>query len=170
VTADTDRWANISWEFLFGVVYPNSVAHVVVFVPWLLIDVGIVYATCKFGPDQLKNSPLVAKNLSWIMAIGIPFTMIMFWTLIKTVGTDEASFYIAFSDQLLVSSLSVAHLLKRGNTSGHSLAIWCVTFLTCPLTCSILKENTGFGDRQGPSPQLWSLSGGIGIILRPTPK
>jgi len=117
-------WGNIVWEFLFAVVVPNSVAQVVAFTPWLMIDVVIIYTTQKFGPEQWESSPLVAQNLGWIMALGIFLTLILFWGIVKTIGSADASFYIAYIVQLAISSYSVAQLVSRGNTSGHSWGIW----------------------------------------------
>jgi paspaline synthase len=118
------RCANIAFEFIFGIVIPGSVAQAVCFIPWLVIDVGIVYSVIKFGPDVWKASPLVAKNLGWIMATVTLSCMIVFWTVIETMGKDDAAFYLAYGDELTISTLSIAHLLKRGNTGGHSLGIW----------------------------------------------
>ncbi|KAF6218895.1 hypothetical protein HO133_005438 [Letharia lupina] len=129
-------WANIAWEFLFGVVAPTSAAQTIAFVPWLLIDVAIVYTTWRFGPDQWKRSPLVANNMGWIVTSGTILMTGLFWTFIKTVGVEAASFYIGYGDQLLISITSVAQLMSRNNTSGHSLGIWfyrasgtCLTIL-----------------------------------------
>ncbi len=66
----------------------------------------------------------MAKNLRWIMATGILACMVMFWTIIETMGKDDAAFYLAYGDELVISTLSIAHLLKRGHTDGHSLGIW----------------------------------------------
>ncbi|EHL01848.1 hypothetical protein M7I_2205 [Glarea lozoyensis 74030] len=37
--------ANIAWELIYGVIHPNSLGQVISFVPWLIADVPIVYAT-----------------------------------------------------------------------------------------------------------------------------
>ena len=118
------RWANVAWEFLFGVVTPVSVGQTVAFVPWLIIDVGIVYTTWLFGPDQWEQAPLIGNNMGWILFAGIVVTTILCLTFIKTFGVNAASFYIAYGGQLLISISSVAQLLSRDNTSGHSLGIW----------------------------------------------
>lgn len=120
------RWANFAWEILFALVVPTSVAQVVAFGPWLVIDIFIIYTTLKFGPALWQHSPLVAKNLGLLMASGIFFTLALFWSIIKTIGVDDSSFFIAYGVQLLISSFSVAHLVKRSSTSGHSWGIWSV--------------------------------------------
>ncbi|RYP61969.1 hypothetical protein DL770_009670 [Monosporascus sp. CRB-9-2] len=116
--------ANIAWEFLFGVAVPTSAAQTVAFVPWLLIDVGIVYTTSRFGRDQWKQAPFVANNMGLILTSGILFMIACFWAFIGTVGLDAASFYIGYGDQLLIGTTSVAQLISRNNTSGHSWGIW----------------------------------------------
>lgn len=107
-------------------VVPNSVAQVVAFVPWLVIDVGIVYTTWQYGPEQFANAPLIAHNMGWILLGGIVFMTSFFWAIIRTIGVDNSSFYIAYVVQILISSFSIAQLLARGNTSGHSWNIWYV--------------------------------------------
>lgn len=111
---------------------PSSAAQTIAFVPWLLIDVAIVYTTWRFGPDQWKRSPLVANNMGWIVASGTILMTGLFWTFIKTVGVEAASFYIGYGDQLLISITSVAQLMSRNNTSGHSLGIWYVISFILP--------------------------------------
>ncbi|KAI7779187.1 Terpene cyclase atmB [Diaporthe eres] len=122
---------NIAWEFLFGVAMPTSVAQVVCFVPWLVIDVFIVHTTWKYGARQFKQSPVVANNLGLVLVFGVAFVTASFYFFIKTVGLDAASFYLGYSDQLLISITSLAQLLRRNNTLGHSWGIWfCRTFGT----------------------------------------
>ncbi|KAH8159618.1 hypothetical protein CIB48_g8626 [Xylaria polymorpha] len=81
--------ANFAFDFLFGVVIRSSIAQVVCFVPWLIIDVGIVYSVVKFGPKVWKDSPLVARNFGWIIFTGILSSILMFWTIIQTTGNDN---------------------------------------------------------------------------------
>lgn len=126
LTLEIYRCGNIAWEFLFGVVIPTSVAQVVCFVPWLFIDVFIIYTTWKYGGGQWKQSPIVANNLGLLLTVGVVATTGAFWCFIKTVGIDAASFYLGYSDQFLISVTSVAQLLRRGNTLGHSWGIWSV--------------------------------------------
>lgn len=118
------RAGNIAWEFLFGVAMPTSVAQVVCFVPWLVIDVFIVHTTWKYGGRQFKQSPVVANNLGLVLVFGVAFVTAAFYFFIKTVGLEAASFYLGYSDQLLISITSLAQLLRRNNTLGHSWGIW----------------------------------------------
>ncbi|KAI0896154.1 hypothetical protein F4806DRAFT_52672 [Annulohypoxylon nitens] len=117
--------ANIAWEFVFGAAIPESAAQVVSFFPWFVIDIGIVYTTWKFGREQWKHAPVVAQNLGWILIGGITGMLVLFWTFLKTYDNRyEAGFYLAWTDQIIVSTTSVAQLMSRNNTSGHSWGIW----------------------------------------------
>lgn len=119
------RCANIGWELIYGVFYPLSFAETLTFVPWVLIDTVIVYTTFKFGPEQWKHAPLVANNIPAILGLGIILSVLMHWSFIATsVSHDEAAFWSGFSCQLLLGSSSLAQLMSRNNTSGHSLTIW----------------------------------------------
>ena len=59
-----------------------------------------------------------------IVLAGIFFMTILFWTFALAVGAEAAFFYTAYGNQLLLSVASVAHILSRDNTSGHSMGIW----------------------------------------------
>ncbi|KAI1149272.1 hypothetical protein F4825DRAFT_431093 [Nemania diffusa] len=122
---NTDRCANITWEFMFGGFMATSAAQVVAFLPWAIIDVFIVHATWKYGRKQWEYAPMVAENLGWILLGGIALMFVMFWTLVQTLGSvAQACFYIAWADQLVLTTTSVAQLMCRGNTGGHSWTIW----------------------------------------------
>lgn len=107
--------------------FPLSYAETLTFVPWFLIDLVIVYTTLRFGPEQWKHAPLVAKNIPTILGLGIILSILMHWSFIATcVSPDEAALWSGFSCQLLLGSSSVAQLMSRNNTSGHSWTIWSV--------------------------------------------
>ncbi|KAK3317802.1 hypothetical protein B0T19DRAFT_297840 [Cercophora scortea] len=117
--------ANIGWELIYGVFFPPSVAEMLMFVPWFFIDLVVVYTTIKFGPEQWKQSPLVANNLKTILGFGTVISFLLHLALIKTCASpDDAGFWSGFSCQILLGFSSVAHLLSRDNTSGHSWSIW----------------------------------------------
>ncbi|KAI1320139.1 hypothetical protein F5Y16DRAFT_417541 [Xylariaceae sp. FL0255] len=117
--------ANIGWELIYGVFYPLSPAETITFVPWFLIDLGIVYTTIKFGSEQWKHAPLVANNLGLIVGIGSVVSFLTHWALIKTCATvEEAAFYSGFGCQVVMGVLCVAQLLHRNHTKGHSWTIW----------------------------------------------
>lgn len=121
----THRWANVAWEFLFGVIFPVSFAWTVVLLLWLVVDVGIVFTTWRFGPKQWeKQAPWIGRHMGSIVLGGILLMTVLYWAVAKIVGADAASFYLAYVNQLLLGVSSVTQLLSRGNTSGHSFGIW----------------------------------------------
>ncbi|KAI1178251.1 hypothetical protein F4777DRAFT_539019 [Nemania sp. FL0916] len=116
---------NIGWEFAYGVLYPLSVAETLTFVPWLLIDAGIVYTTIQYGPEQWKHAPVVAQNIKPLLGLGIAFSLVVHWAFIETVGSvDDAGLWSGFGCQFLLGTSSVAQIMARGNTGGHSWKIW----------------------------------------------
>ncbi|KAH8882057.1 hypothetical protein GQ53DRAFT_798935 [Thozetella sp. PMI_491] len=116
---------NIGWEFVWGVLYPPSVAEMLTFVPWLMIDAIIVYTTVKFGPAEWKQSPMISNNLILIITAGSVLVLLVNLALVWTfASTEEAGFWAGFSTQCVLGSASVVQLMARGRTSGQSFAIW----------------------------------------------
>lgn len=100
-------------------------AEFVVFFPGFLVDIYLVYATVKFGPKQWHHAPLVAANLGIVMGVGILMTLGAHLAVLD-LFTDftEASFWSAYVCQITLSWYSVAQLVSRANTKGHSMGIW----------------------------------------------
>lgn len=120
----TIRCANVAWEFYFAVVEPLSVVQTVMLIAWLAVDLGMVYTTCLFGPGQWEQAPWISSHLGSIVLAGTLVMIVFTWTCAQTVGAEAASFYLAYASQLWLSIASVAMLLARNNTSGHSFGIW----------------------------------------------
>ncbi|CZT49202.1 related to 3-ketoacyl-acyl carrier protein reductase [Rhynchosporium secalis] len=117
--------ANIAWEFIYGVIHPNSLGQVISFVPWLIADVPIVYWTLKHGPSKWEQAPLVADNLGLILAVGIAMMLAMHLAFRRSCkNIEDGPFWSAWVCQLLISCGSVMHLMCRNETSGHSWGIW----------------------------------------------
>jgi len=100
-------------------------AEYVTFLPYFLIDLGIVYTTVKFGAREWQHSPLVGQNLVMIITIGSAMMLAAHWTFVE-LFTDftEASFWSGYACQILVSWSAIAHLFVRGSTRGHTMTIW----------------------------------------------
>ncbi|KAF2239706.1 hypothetical protein EV356DRAFT_108224 [Viridothelium virens] len=117
--------ANIGWELMYSIFYPIGVSEMISFIPWLLIDIGIVHTTIKFGPREWAQAPLVARNLELILGIGSALMVFMHWTFIEICGSHvNAGFWAGFGCQILIGYASIAQLISRNSTRGHSLAIW----------------------------------------------
>ena len=100
--------------------------QVLSFVPWLLTDIGIIYTTLVFGPQQFSSSPLIAKNLGLILTAFISMMTIVLLAFIKKVGVKSAVYWSGYLLEVSLGCWSVAHLISRDNTRGHSMMIWYV--------------------------------------------
>ncbi|KAF4636549.1 hypothetical protein G7Y89_g1536 [Cudoniella acicularis] len=68
---------NITWEAVYGFVYGPGLVNQIVFAQWVIVDMVLFYAIVKSAPHQWPNSPLVAKNLTWIILAGCVFCMLL---------------------------------------------------------------------------------------------
>lgn len=117
--------ANISWEFIYGVLYPPAMAEQIAFLPWIFIDLVLMYATVKFGPREWSHAPLVARNLTLIFIVGTIMTLTAHWAFaIQFKDFTDASFWSGYICQVILSWTAIAQLISRGNTRGHSMQIW----------------------------------------------
>ncbi|KAF2108457.1 hypothetical protein BDV96DRAFT_652709 [Lophiotrema nucula] len=122
--------ANIAWEFVYGIFYPPGVAEFVTFLPYFLVDLGLVYTTVKFGPCEWKHSPVVQRNIPLIMLIGITALTAAQWSFaILFTDIHQASFWSGFACQIIVSWSALSQLISRSSTRGHSLPIWWFRFV-----------------------------------------
>ncbi|TGO12759.1 hypothetical protein BTUL_0082g00030 [Botrytis tulipae] len=122
--------ANIGWEIVYGFRLPFTLTEILVFVPWLIIDAFLVYTTMKFGPKQWNHAPLISQNLKAILGGGVGMMVVLHWAFAETHGDDmDAMFWSAFVLQIFLGISSVAQLMERGHTSGHSIEIWFCRFI-----------------------------------------
>jgi paspaline synthase len=121
--------ANIAWEFVYGVINPPGFAEFVTFLPYFLVDLGLVYTTIKFGPYEWAHSPIVKKNLPLIMLVGCGMLTWAQWAIaVLFDDVHEASFWSGFACQLIGSWAALAQLISRASTRGHTIAIWWYRF------------------------------------------
>ena len=118
---------NITWEAVYGFIYGPGLVNQIVFAQWVVIDIVLFYAIIKSAPYQWSHSPLVARNLTWIIVAGCVFCMwmqlVVASTFIPVIGR-QVCFFSAWPMQLAISIGSIAQLLSRGHVKGHSMAIW----------------------------------------------
>ncbi|KAF1996434.1 hypothetical protein P154DRAFT_537964 [Amniculicola lignicola CBS 123094] len=121
---------NIAWELVYGIFYPPGVAEFVTFLPYFLVDLGLVYTTLKFGHNEWKHAPIVANNLPLIMTVGCGMITWMQYSFAVLMSHDihQASFWSGFGCQVIVSWAALAQLVSRDSTRGHTLAIWFYRF------------------------------------------
>lgn len=118
---------NITWEAVYGFVYGPGLLNQVVFAQWMIVDVVLFYAILRSAPYAWKQSPLVARHLAAIIVVGC---VVCLWlhlaiaaTFIPSIGR-QVVFMTAWPMQVLINLSSIAQLISRGNTLGHSWGIW----------------------------------------------
>ena len=110
--------ANISWEFIFSFLYPHAPPQNYINIIWFAFDLVIVFQTLRFGRIAFERAWLfypafilgVLVSLGAILAITVEFN-------------DWDGKYAAFGQNLMMSVLFVAMLLKRQDVKGQSIYI-----------------------------------------------
>jgi paspaline synthase len=118
---------NITWEFVFGFIYPPGFVNQFAFAQNMIVDIFLFHSIVKFGPNDWQHHPLIARNLKWIIAVGVAFCL---WlqlaipaTFVPVIGR-QVVFFTAFPMQMIISIGCVAMVLSRGHDAGQSMAIW----------------------------------------------
>lgn len=118
---------NITWEAVFGFVYGPGLINQIVFAQWVIVDIFLFYAIVKSGKHQWRHSPLVQQNLTWIILGGCALCL---WLHLSVAATfvphigRRVVFFTAWPMQLVINIGSIAQILSRGHTAGHSWSIW----------------------------------------------
>jgi hypothetical protein len=110
--------ANISWEFIFSFVYPHAPPQIYVNVIWFVFDLVIVFQTLRFGKSALPQESLFYP--AFILGLLASFSAIL---AITNEFNDSDGKYSAFGQNLMMSILFIAMLLKRKDVSGQSIYI-----------------------------------------------
>lgn len=118
---------NITWELIYALIYPPDAFNATFFLLEAVVDVFLFAATIRFGQEEWKHSPLVARNLSWVILV---MTGLGFWLqlalaseLIPAVGR-QVVFYSSWPLQIVIGVGSIEQIVSRGSTRGHSWSIW----------------------------------------------
>ncbi|EKG10435.1 hypothetical protein MPH_12534 [Macrophomina phaseolina MS6] len=123
---------NITWEFVFGFVYGPGLVNQITFAQFMIVDLFLFHSILKFGPNDWRHQPLVARNLSWIIAVGCAVCLWLHLavaaTFVPLVGR-QVVFFTAWPMQLIIGIGCVAQVLARGHDAGQSMAIWWTRFL-----------------------------------------
>lgn len=118
---------NITWEFVFGFIYGPGLVNQIVFAQFMVVDIFLFHSILKFGPNEWRHHPLVARNLSWIIAVGCAVCLWLHLAVARTfvpVVGRQVVFYTAWPMQLVIGIGCVAQVLARGHDAGQSMAIW----------------------------------------------
>ena len=113
--------ANISWEFIFSFVHPQSIPQVYVNIIWFLFDVVILYQVLRFGRAAVNE--LVPERYfypAFILSLFSSFGIILSMT---HEFNDWHGRYAAFGQNFVMSVLFILMLLRRNDVSGQSVYI-----------------------------------------------
>jgi hypothetical protein len=113
--------ANLSWEFIFSFLYPHALPQSYVNRAWFVLDLIILAQICRYAPDEFKH--MIPRRLFFpALALGIvlAFLLILF---ITHEFHDADGRYSAFGQNLMMSILFVAMLLRRQSLRGQSIYI-----------------------------------------------
>jgi hypothetical protein len=110
--------ANVSWEFIFSFIYPHAPPQNYVNIIWFAFDLVIVVQTLRFGRTALQPEALFYP--AFMLGLLISFSAILALT---HEFSDTEGKYAAFGQNLMMSVLFVAMLLKRQDVTGQSIYI-----------------------------------------------
>lgn len=113
--------ANISWEFIFSFIYHHEPPQNYVNVVWFAFDLAIVYQVVRFGKAVFgRDFPSRLFYPAFSLALMVSFFAILSVTV---EFQDWDGKYAAFGQNLMMSVLFIAMLLRRGDASGQSVYI-----------------------------------------------
>lgn len=138
---------NVTWEIVYGFYVADDLLERSGFILWLILDLGLVYTTIKFAPDDWSTtSPWVGRHMAGILGIMLiigcwgHFAFVSWWLSVPGVGSGdktgkwwrgregydptELAYWSAGVSQMVLSASSVAMLLVRGHSGGTSYTIW----------------------------------------------
>src|SRR5262249_17420217 len=110
--------ANISWEFIFSFVYPHDPPQNYITIVWFVFDLVIVLQTLQFGRVVFEPPSLFYP--AFILGLLVSFGAIL---AITVQFNDWDGKYTAFGQNLMMSVLFVAMLLRRQDIKGQSIYI-----------------------------------------------
>lgn len=116
--------ANLSWEVIFLVEtirLDGADARLALILPWTLLDGAILVQCLRFGADDFAD-PWVRRWFRPLLLAIIAFTALVLRALIREFH-DAIGWYTAFGQNLLMSTLFVAMLLRRRDVRGQSVYI-----------------------------------------------
>ena len=112
--------ANISWEFIFSLVYPHDLPQRAVNVVWLSFDLVILLQVLLYGPREFAGLPRRAFYVVLALALATSFGAV----LAVTVEFDDFDgVYSAFGQNLMMSVLFLTMLYARRSLRGQSVSI-----------------------------------------------
>jgi hypothetical protein len=141
---------NLSWELLHAYLGLRTMIDLqtIINVVWFLFDVGILYTYFSFGK---KYFPV--KFARWFVPwsiLGVITAFLIEYAFVRQFGRFAGGAYAAFLQNLLMSVLFIAMLVRRGSSEGQSLTIGVSKWLGT-LAPTITFGMIGGGTFSGPN-------------------
>ncbi len=114
---------NFAWEFLYTIFgfRPNGITVQNIFnAVWFTFDIGILITYFKYGQKYFRAG--TPAFVGWSI-LGLVTAIAMEYAFIKEFGVAKGAGYSAFPQNLLMSVLFIAMLVKRRNGEGQRLSI-----------------------------------------------
>ncbi len=119
---------NICWEGIFSFVYmPTDPRVLVAWGTCFLLDVAILVQVYRYGRDDFPT-PAVRAHWTAIVALALVSAFVVLMGFTAQFG-DKLGWFTGFLQNLLMSVLFVAMLVRRGSVAGQSLYIALGKFL-----------------------------------------
>lgn len=152
---------NFAWEIIFSLYVAESLPEKATFVTWMILDIGLVYTTVKYGANEWKHAPIVGRNIGKILALGVLWWCWALWAVCvwwvdeldpvkpkagkmyrgkEGPDTTELGYWTALVAQVVLSVALLAQIVVRGTSGGASYGIWWTRFLG-----SLAGLNTYYG-------------------------
>ena len=112
--------ANISWEFIFSFVHPDSPPQHWIDVVWFTLDTIILFQFLYFGKSAFVNLSKKLFYPTFLLTLVTSFCCII---LITNEFSDWGGAYTAFGQNLMMSILFIDMLLRRNTLLGQSIFI-----------------------------------------------
>ena len=140
--------SNLSWELVYVLYVCEMPLETVGFLFWLILDVGLVYTTVRFGEEDWRTSRMswVGRHIAAILALlvlagcAVNYRFAAWWLAEPHRGTGmkfgkwwggregydttELAFWSAGVCQAVLGVSALVMLGNRGHSGGTSYAIW----------------------------------------------
>lgn len=137
---------NVAWEIIYAFYVTEQWLELVGFAVWLLLDIGLIYTTILFAPNEWTASPWIGRWMAWIFAALVAVGVLGQWSFarwwlsrpgighgdkagkwyygVECIDTTEIAFWSAAVNGLLGSAGSLMMLAVRGHSGGTDYKSW----------------------------------------------
>ncbi len=116
--------ANLAWEVIFLIEtlkHDAFDARLAMILPWTLLDVAIVFQCFRYGRSDFKQ-PIATKYFHVGLVLILATAAAVLFSFVRETR-DAIGWYAAFGQNLMMSALFVAMVLRRGTLRGQSVYI-----------------------------------------------